>query len=130
MLLQRIFGVEILPGAGSVHMYHHNVLRALEDGDNPLHGVLGTGEVIHALWKAKELRNRWKDAAGEEGATTPPLGMYDLGWIMGRILGGLEEAYVVARGRVDGAAGEMDGVQEMQGEGWEWMVEESMDWEA
>lgn len=135
VLLQRIFGVEIYSSAGDAgggtHAYHHNVLKALSDLDNPLHSVLGKGEVNYALWKAKELRNRWKDAqAGEE---TPPLGMYDLSWIVVRILNGLEEAYGIARERVRPEnlmwADEMNGEEQEQEEGWDWMVE-PMDWEA
>ena len=116
-----------------MHAYHHNVLTALGDEENPLHGVLGRGDVYHALWKAKELRNRWKDAAGEGDGdmVTPPTRMYDLRWILGQILGGLEAAYGLARERVyAGGAEMMDGEQERPGEGWEWMVEEAMDWEA
>ncbi|KFH42629.1 hypothetical protein ACRE_066280 [Hapsidospora chrysogenum ATCC 11550] len=143
VLLQRIFGVEILSGGGGGkggggwHAYHHNVLTALGDVDNPLHEVLGMGDVNHALWKAKELRNRWKDAAGEgEGAstTTPPTRMYDLRWILGQILSGLEAAYVLAREKVHGQEkGDVSppgvGAEDRNGEGWEWMVEEQMDWE-
>ncbi|KAL6863416.1 hypothetical protein ACO1O0_003670 [Amphichorda felina] len=134
VLLQSIFGVEIMSsGGGGRHAYHHNVLTALGDADNPLHGVLGQGDVNHALWKAKELRNRWKDAAGEGdvAAATPPTRMYDLRWILGQILSGLEAAYCLARERVyaEGAQ-EVHGEQERPGEGWEWMVEEQMDWEA
>ncbi|KAG6014411.1 hypothetical protein E4U43_006568 [Claviceps pusilla] len=121
--------------AGSSHAYHHNVLKALEDKQNPLHGTLGAGDVNQALWKAKELRNRWKDAA--EGKETPPLKMYDLRWIVASILGGLEEAYRLAGREVEGDLDVLDvlgrrekneGVGEQEEDGWEWMVE-SMDWE-
>ncbi|CAG9942235.1 unnamed protein product, partial [Clonostachys rosea f. rosea IK726] len=110
VLLQRIFG---------------------EEG-NPLRGVLGSGEVRHALWKAKELRNRWKDAAAGE-KETPPLRMYDLSWIVGNILGGLEAAYRVAAGKVrELEEAEKGGSAEatVEDQGWDWMVEDSMDWEA
>lgn len=128
VLLQRIFGVEIMAGGGGgMHAYHHNVLTALSDAENPLHGVLGGGDVNQALWKAKELRNRWKDAAGGD-ATTPSMRMYDLHWILVQILNGLEEAYSLARERV---YAEGTGVtHETQEGGWDWMVEEAMDWEA
>lgn len=110
------------PGMGlnlSSHAYHHNVLRALDDETNPLHGPLGTGDVNQALWKAKELRNRWKDAA--EGRETPALKMYDLQWIVRQILGGLEAAYVLALGEVQGEMDKME-TTDVQ-DGWEWMVE-------
>ncbi|KAH6603204.1 hypothetical protein Trco_007979 [Trichoderma cornu-damae] len=132
-----VFGIAVPrggpgPRSQAAHTYHHNVLKTLDDEDNPLHGALGGGDVNHALWKAKELRNRWKDAA--EGRETPPLKMYDLTWIVGQVLGGLEVAYGLAAGRVEqlktkanghgGAGGGAD-----DGDGWEWMVE-PMDWEA
>lgn len=137
MLLQRIFGVEILPGSGSGskgHAFHHNVLMALGDEDNPLRNVMGRGEVNHALWKAKELRNRWKDAA-DGSSETPPLGMYDLQWIFGKILAGLEEAYGMAKVEVERVSAGNGVVMEGEGggrqdEGWEWMVGDDMDWEA
>ncbi|PTB72418.1 hypothetical protein M440DRAFT_60373 [Trichoderma longibrachiatum ATCC 18648] len=132
-----VFGIAVPRGTGgprsqAAHTYHHNVLKALEDEDNPLHGALGEGNVNHALWKAKELRNRWKDAA--EGRETPPLKMYDLTWIVGQILGGLELSYGIAAGRIEQLRLEGDeqaangGVVD-DGDGWEWMVE-PMDWEA
>ncbi|CAM1502721.1 Fc.00g074970.m01.CDS01 [Cosmosporella sp. VM-42] len=135
VLLLLIFGVMISRGDGGGgsygHAYHHNVLRALEDKLCPVYDALGHGDVIQALWKAKELRNRWKDAA--EGRETPPLKMYDLTWIVTQVLGGLETAYVIAAQQVEkemlegGRSGEArDGRDEDE---WEWMVE-SMDWEA
>lgn len=121
-------------GWAASHAYHHNVLKALDDEENPLHGTLGTGDVNHALWKAKELRNRWKDAA--DGRETPPLKMYDLSWIVTQILGGLEGAYMVAGERVEldragvaATGGNTDAHQAMEEDSWEWMVE-PMDWEA
>ncbi|KAG5973661.1 hypothetical protein E4U58_004599 [Claviceps cyperi] len=148
VFLLRIFGVAVARagwggGAGgarrgggfssssSSHAYHHNVLKALEDTRNPLHGTLGRGTVIEALWKAKELRNRWKDAA--EGKETPPLKLYDLRWIVASILGGLEEAYGLAgrevvQGSDLGLGREERSEGEEEEDGWEWMVE-MMDWE-
>jgi hypothetical protein len=136
-----VFGINVPRGTGgprsqAAHTYHHNVLKTLDEEDNPLRGALGGGDVYHALWKAKELRNRWKDAA--EGRETPPLKMYDLTWIVGQILGGLEVAYGMAAARVEqlkmegnghaeNGAGGSNGVDD--GDGWEWMVE-PMDWEA
>lgn len=137
-----VFDITVPRGSGgprsqAAHTYHHNVLKTLDEEDNPLHGALGGGDVNHALWKAKELRNRWKDADATEGKETPPLKMYDLTWIVGQVLGGLEAAYGIAAGRIEqlkmegnehaengGASGGID-----NGDGWEWMVE-PMDWEA
>jgi hypothetical protein len=134
VLLQRIFGVEILAGGGPTHAYHHNVLQALLDPSNPLHPVLGKGEVIQALWKAKELRNRWKFANTNE-METPPLRMYDLSWIVRTILYGLDESYSGAAEQVQlelmraGANGHIIANSGGDEENWDWMVE-SMDWEA
>ena len=132
VLLLQVFGIEIREPPGARHMYHHNVLMAAEEGVYA--EVLGKGDVKAALWKAKELRNRWKDAA--EGKETPPLGMYDLGWIVRSILGGLEGAYGVAQDEVrraqEASMGDTQNEQTAditQEEGWDWMVE-SMDWEA
>lgn len=133
----------------SPHAYHHNVLKTLDDEDNPLHAVLGRGDVSHALWKAKELRNRWKDAA--EGRETPPLKMYDLSWIVTTVLGGLEVSYEMAAARVEEVklaepepepeeeAGlswadmtieqEQEAARRDAEDRWEWMVE-PMDWET
>jgi hypothetical protein len=132
VLLQRVFGVDIEAGRNGSrtnHTYHHNVLKALEDDDNPLHSVLGEGDVNHALWKAKELRNSWKDAAGE--GQTPPLGMYDLRWVVSQILAGLEAAYLRALEHVAAQNATMtpaNGAGAVEEEGWDWMVD-SMDWE-
>ncbi|KAK0667447.1 hypothetical protein QBC41DRAFT_324015 [Cercophora samala] len=52
-------------GNRSNHRYHANVLEALDKPDNPLHEILGQGEVRKQLGRAKDLRNRWK-TAGEE----------------------------------------------------------------
>ncbi|KEY64875.1 hypothetical protein S7711_03868 [Stachybotrys chartarum IBT 7711] len=140
VLVLRVFNVSVprssLPArtapasssSSSSHAYHHDVLACLADPANPLHGVFGAGDVYQALWKAKDLRNRWKYAA--EGGETPPLKMYDLGWIVGEILAGLEVVYGAARERV--AALQQGGGREGDEEGeeeWAWMVE-AMDWEA
>ncbi|KAH8754808.1 hypothetical protein F5883DRAFT_687692 [Diaporthe sp. PMI_573] len=47
----------------SDHRFHANVLEALDDPRNPLHPVLGAGDARYALARAKELRNRWKNAS-------------------------------------------------------------------
>ncbi|KAL7942819.1 hypothetical protein V8C42DRAFT_330470 [Trichoderma barbatum] len=134
-----VFGITVPRGSGgprsqAAHTYHHNVLKTLEEEDNPLHEALGRGDVNHALWKAKELRNRWKDAA--EGRETPPLKMYDLTWIVNQVLSGLEVSYSIAAGRIEQLRMEGNGFAEngganggMDNGDWEWMTE-SMDWEA
>ncbi|KAM7218289.1 hypothetical protein V8F06_006352 [Rhypophila decipiens] len=100
------------------HAYHHNVLSALDDPTNPLHGVLGTGEVRKQLHRAKELRNRWKTAGGvfaddskpyhhREGSplsasrwatkkVAAPLESYRLKEILDTILAALNSAYAIA----------------------------------
>ncbi|KAG9253021.1 uncharacterized protein F5Z01DRAFT_171005 [Emericellopsis atlantica] len=127
VLIQRIFGIEINARSSAVnarnHAYHHNVLLALSDKQSPLHELLGKGEVNIALWKAKELRNRWKDAA--EGNESTPLGMYDLTWILGRVLSGLEAGYEKAREVASSSEPAASGTED-----WAWMVDDSMDWEG
>jgi hypothetical protein len=112
------------------HAYHHNVLKALEDEACPVYNALGKGEVNQALWKAKELRNRWKDAS--EGKETPPLKMYDLTWIVTEVLRGLEVAYGIASSHVEQELAQqhesLDETMVVDDE-WEWMVE-PMDWEV
>lgn len=140
VLVLLVYGVSVPRGFGgprgqATHSYHHNVLLALGDEDNPLRSALGTGDVNSALWKAKELRNRWKDAA--EGETTP-LGMYDLSWIIGRIIEGLGLAYKMAATRVEELKMEANGNVENNMDGsngadednaWGWMMEDPMDLE-
>lgn len=140
VLLLGVFGTVVDAGApasdggggdGGRHAYHHNVLRALDDAAHPLHRPLGRGGAANdALWRAKELRNRWKHAA--EGRPTPPLAAYDLGAIVGGAARGLEAAYLVAAARVrdDLAAVRVDVPAARHGDdSWDWMVE-PMDWEA
>lgn len=128
VFLQLVFGVVIARGGGSsggaTHAYHHNVLQALADAKSPLYAPLGKGVVKEALWKAKELRNRWKPVGQEEeGKEAPPWKMYDVRWIVTTIMGGLEEAWVLARDRAgsDGREGFEEGEKE---EGWSWMMED------
>ncbi|KAK2678345.1 hypothetical protein RAB80_007085 [Fusarium oxysporum f. sp. vasinfectum] len=122
VLLLMVFGISVSRGNSfktGNHTYHENA----------------EGEVNQALRKAKELRNRWKDVA--DGKETPPLKMYDLTWLVGQILGGLEIGYGIAAGRVQEAmqrqwddGDEHMGMGEVQGDDeWEWMVE-PMDWEV
>lgn len=140
VLVLLVYGVTVPRGFGgprgqATHSYHHNVLLAFGEDDNPLRSALGIGDVNSALWKAKELRNRWKDAA--EGETTP-LGMYDLSWIIGRIIEGLGVAYKMAAARVEeikmeahGSAGnDMDAHSGADGDNaWTWMMADPMDLE-
>ncbi|GJN76502.1 MAG TPA: hypothetical protein PLE48_09915 [Thiobacillus sp.] len=123
------------PSVAAAHAYHHNVLKALDDDQHPLHEPLGKGPVNQALWKAKELRNKWKSAT--EDRESPPLGMYDLSWIVNQVLAGLEAAYAVASARVIEDLNDNDlamtdderrDAAVVEGE-WEWMVE-PMDWES
>jgi hypothetical protein len=140
VLVLQVYGVTVPRGFGgprgqASHSYHHNVLLAFGEEENPLRSALGTGDVSSALWKAKELRNRWKDAA--EGETTP-LGMYDLSWIIGRIIEGLGVAYKMAAARVEELKMEANGNGESDMEGhngadgdstWGWMMADPMDLE-
>ncbi|KAF5663206.1 transcription factor [Fusarium heterosporum] len=138
VLLLLVFGITVPRGFGYgkvTHAYHHEVLVALETPSCPVHEALGKGEANQALRKAKELRNKWKDAS--DGKETPPLKMYDLNWLVGQILGGLEVGYGVAARMVEEEAlnGQLDDTDEHMaaatgGDGeWDWMVE-PMDWEA
>lgn len=138
------------------HRFHANVLDALDDPRNPLHPVLGAGDARYALARAKELRNRWKNAdePGPASATTVaaaaaarPLEDYDLERILESIFAGLEGAYAIAdryvaavralaaeRGvPVPGAPGAAGGAATPEGAAeeaqWEFMVD-AMDWEA
>jgi hypothetical protein len=135
VLLLLVFGITIPRGpghGGRAHAYHYQVIVALEAPTCPVYEALGTGEANQALRKAKELRNKWKDMS--EGKDTPPLKMYDLNWLVGQILGGLEVGYAIAARAVEEEAlrwqGEdMDEQMAMGADGeWYWMVE-PMDWE-
>ncbi|KKY37719.1 putative ubiquitination network signaling protein [Diaporthe ampelina] len=137
----------------SDHRFHANVLDALDDPRNPLHPVLGAGDARYALARAKELRNRWKNAdepdsvvasaAAAKLAAARPLEDYDLEGILEAIFAGLEGAYAIAdryvasvralaaeRGLgVPGAAGAMTPDNAAEEAQWEFMVD-AMDWEA
>jgi hypothetical protein len=136
----------------SDHRFHANVLDALDDPRNPLHPVLGAGDARYALARAKELRNRWKNADEPDSVTATaaaskvaaaaarPLEDYDLERILESIFNGLEGAYVIAvryvacvralaaeRGSAaPGSAADTGVAEEAQ---WEFMVD-AMDWEA
>ncbi|GAB1314826.1 hypothetical protein MFIFM68171_05036 [Madurella fahalii] len=109
------------------HRYHANVLAALDQEDNPLHGTLGTGDVRQRLGRAKDLRNRWKTAGndddeGPEGGDkrdmspagpdrewhtkkiAAPLETYDLEKMLEVIFRGFDDAYRVAEQFVRGSA--------------------------
>ncbi|KAK1756939.1 hypothetical protein QBC47DRAFT_297147 [Echria macrotheca] len=129
------------------HRYHANVLETLDDRQNPLHAVLGTGEVRRQLGRAKDLRNRWKTAGDDDdhhhqSTVAAPLDTYDLKRILDAIFEGFDAAFLVAeqfvRGEVAGDV-EMDLVgadpvgavdwAATEEEQWEFMVD-AMDWEA
>ena len=124
--LQGVFGISISrdstargpgkpqPATGQrngkyTHRYHANVLGALDLEDNPLHTVLGVGDVRWHLARAKDLRNHWKNADDDTRNTTAATGSrnkkltrpallssYDLAGILTSIHQGLDKAYVVA----------------------------------
>ncbi|GAW17366.1 hypothetical protein ANO14919_068230 [Xylariales sp. No.14919] len=79
------------------HQYHENVLLALGDPANPLHETLGQPGVRKQFARAKELRNRWKNAdeAGSGRFTPAPLETYNLREILQTILQALEQAFYV-----------------------------------
>ncbi|KAK4203077.1 hypothetical protein QBC40DRAFT_220080 [Triangularia verruculosa] len=137
------------------HRYHANVLSALDSPhNNPLHSILGQGEVRKQLQRAKDLRNRWK-TAGEENQDdddhhkddsrewqspkkiAAPLETYDLRNMLRAISDGFCRAGEMAEGYVLGL-GERDGdddwgraeaaIREEEGR-WDFMVD-AMDWEA
>lgn len=128
-----------------IHRYHANVLQALQEETTPLTPILGSGHVNALLWKAKELRNRWKtadmtrearenDPFERRGKEVPPLARFDFDEIFMGIFEGLEIAYVRARDHVEmcrrPGEGEGDGEVMMDSEeDWRFMVE-GMDWEA
>lgn len=138
----------------SDHRFHANVLDALDDPRNPLHPALGAGDARYALARAKELRNRWKNADEPDSVVTNtaaaklaarPLEDYDLERILENIFTGLEGAYVIAdryvsiirdmaadRGLpVPGAVASGSSTPDHAAEEaqWEFMVD-AMDWEA
>lgn len=140
-------------GPQSDHRFHANVLDALDDPRNPLNPVLGSGDARYALARAKELRNRWKNAdepdsvvaASATAAKTRPLEDYDLERILESIFAGLEGAYAIAERYVAGVralaaergaavpgangAGAPDGGGVGEEAQWEFMVD-AMDWQA
>jgi len=114
---------------GSSHRYHANVIEALDNPQNPLHKILGKGEVRKALQRAKDLRNRWKTAADEDEYESDrenrgshadtqrmgpkkvpaPLESYRLPEILKFIFFGFDQAFLVAEGFVLGTNSNMNG---------------------
>jgi hypothetical protein len=113
------------------HRYHANVLEALDVPTNPLHDVLGQGEVRRQLGRAKDLRNRWKGvddseqpSAGVNGngkrgdgekwlgtkKVPAPLESYDLANMLKSISDGFGAGFEVAERFVlsEKGAGDMD----------------------
>ena len=167
--LQGVFGITISRGAVAgakeptidrprktpTHRFHANVLEALDREENPLHDILGTGDVRRQLARAKDLRNHWKNA--DNGETEPsgnrhrkaslaPLATYDLAAIFASIHEGLDRAFIFTRNFVaveaGGASGSASVTASLAGtsdmdmdsgtreeEEWGFMVE-AMDWEA
>ncbi|KAI1272770.1 hypothetical protein F5Y07DRAFT_378755 [Xylaria sp. FL0933] len=120
------------------HRYHENVLLALADPGNPLNGTLGQPEVRKQLARAKELRNRWKNADdAEPGRFMPaPLEAYNLKEILQTILLALEQAYFVTEQFVRQRNPGADQNQPVStadwttnSDDWEFMVD-AMDWEV
>ncbi|KAI0124061.1 hypothetical protein BJ170DRAFT_638021 [Xylariales sp. AK1849] len=125
-------------GVQAQHRYHANVLAALDRPDNPLHEVLGQNEVRQQLARAKELRNRWKNAdeyAEERGFTPAPLEAYNLEMILTTIFGGLEHGLMLAEMHVKSLDGAANGSQAnamdwgQEEDDWGFVVD-AMDWEA
>ena len=88
------------------HRFHANVLQALDRPSNPLHAVLGKGDVRYYLGIAKESRNRWKDAEEEQAPGLIPgsgalkhqrmLKNVDLEVMLACILEAMDKAQVIA----------------------------------
>ncbi len=131
------------------HRYHANVLEALDNAENPLHEVLGTGEVRRQLGRAKDLRNRWKNVDdGESVAPAPapaskagvpfrrtylpaPLESYDLEKILNTVFDGFDRAFIKAESFVAGAKDVNMAVAEDVDQDDQWMfIVDAMDWEA
>ncbi|KAI1860475.1 hypothetical protein JX265_009874 [Neoarthrinium moseri] len=129
----------------STHRFHANVLAALDRPDNPLHEALGQGEVKQQLARAKQLRNRWKNADFENaeqarGFTPAPLEAYNLEKILETLFAGFDAGYTLAETYVrslDGGAGTAHGEPgsdaamnwEREEEDWSFIAD-AMDWEA
>ena len=105
------------------HRFHANVLQALDRPTNPLHTVLGVGEVRYYLGIAKESRNRWKDAEEEQVQAVVPgsgalkhqrmLKNVDLEVMLASILDALDKAQGLAEGHVKVSGHNFNGVIEV-----------------
>ncbi|CAN8095882.1 unnamed protein product [Discula destructiva] len=149
-----VFGIKITGTFGtnaarrqegqSDHRFHANVLEALDDFRNPLHEALGKNDARLALARAKELRNRWKNADEPDAilaaklstANTRPLEEYDLERMLEMISAGFDHGFRIAGQYVAevqafaaarGVAHNVDMTD--QSEEWEFMTD-AMDWEA
>ena len=126
------------------HRYHANVLEALDNAENPLHEILGTGEVRRQLGRAKDLRNRWKHVDDDEPAAASkagapfhrtylpaPLESYDLEKILNAIFDGFDRAFIKAECFVVGVKDVNMAVAEDVDQDDPWMfIVDAMDWEA
>ncbi|KAJ4389281.1 hypothetical protein N0V93_006746 [Gnomoniopsis smithogilvyi] len=131
----------------SDHRFHANVLEALDDARNPLHEALGNSDARFALARAKELRNRWKNADEPDAIlsarlpngskNTRPLEEYDLERILETIFAGFDkgfqtaEQYVLQVRAFAAERGESNNVEMIDDrpDEWEFMTD-AMDWEA
>ncbi|KAF5520198.1 hypothetical protein CGCA056_v008661 [Colletotrichum aenigma] len=124
------------------HSFHENVILSLQKEENPLHEVLGTGDVLFQLSRAKTLRNWWKHAEDESTlgarkrrAATAPLESFDLTLIFNAVFEGLDKGYVIADRWVEVLQSRMswaDEVMDTEEDGedaFDWMVD-AMDWQA
>ncbi|KAH8879585.1 hypothetical protein GQ53DRAFT_29800 [Thozetella sp. PMI_491] len=122
------------------HRYHANVLEALDNPANPLHGSLGTGEARRQLARAKDLRNRWKNAedgdskvlgvAAKTGYVPTPLESYDLEKMLTDIFDAFDRAYLTAEAFVlKSNDTKMTTAAISEEEEWDFMVD-AMDWES
>ncbi|KAI1371342.1 hypothetical protein F4677DRAFT_435813 [Hypoxylon crocopeplum] len=115
----------------SQHTYHANVLAALNDPKNPLNPIFRESEVQGQLFRAKQLRNRWKHADNIDETPDPhPLSSYNIDLMMRTILDAIERAHDVAmyymrKDEVKTTASSKGNARE----DWDFMVD-AMDWEA
>jgi len=132
------------PGITGTHRFHANVLAALEREDCPLREALGRGEARRQLARAKEFRNRWKDADGQGEVQEQVAGLDGEGLhgMLEAVLEGVRGARGVVEGlvvqgsgdgavrrREDGAGGVLEDQDlEMDDVPWE-AVEDAMDWD-
>jgi hypothetical protein len=145
--LMGVFGIEVTGLADSTHnpssrphshRFHANVLAALERPDNPLREALGQGEVMRQLLRAKQLRNRWKNADGdsgpdEKGYTPAPLEAYNLEHILQTIFAGCDQGFAVADLYIQQLQDDPrpDNPMDWEREEEDWgFIADAMDWEA